>query len=249
MGWAHKTARQLLTRTVEGRRLVPPQARIVVGISGGADSLCLLHLLGDHITRHRKNWEILPVHIAPGFPGWKPQRVLRACRDLSFDCRVLTVDVPAAIAGRTENPCYTCSRLRRRTLIEHATAVDARHVALGHHVEDVNETFLVNLLFAASGAAFRPSQSLLRDQITVIRPLYYFDRELIERTLREADIRIAHNHCPHERHGARARVRRFLGQLHRIEPRTGANLFHGLANLKPDYLPEQKASGGRSRRR
>lgn len=240
MSWALATARRLFKRTVERNRLIPPHEPVLVGVSGGIDSLSLLQLLVDHNERRRCGWQLRAVHIDPGFPGWNAARVTRACRRIGAECTVEQLDVPALMSESIERPCYVCSRARRRRLFELVRAGGASRLALGHHVEDVNETFLMNLLFSASGATCMMSQRLFKDTLTVIRPLYYFDNELIRRYAGATGIRRVRNLCPYERSGSRRSIRLFLSRLHRLEHRTTANLFWGIHNLKPDYLPPRQ---------
>lgn len=241
MSWALATARRLFKRTVERNRLISAGEPLLVGVSGGVDSLSLLQLLVDHNERRRCGWQLRAVHIDPGFPGWNSARVTRACRRIGTECTIERLDVPALIGGCVERPCYVCSRARRHRLFELVREGSASCLALGHHVEDVNETFLMNLLFGASGATCMMSQALFRNTLTVIRPLYYFDNELIQRYAKAVGIRPVRNRCPYEHSGSRRSIRLFLDRLHRLEHRTTANLFWGIHNLKPDYLPPQQS--------
>ncbi len=192
-------------------------------------------MLGELNRRLRRDWTILPVHIHAGFAGWRADRVERACRRLGFDCTVRRLDLPEA-ADR----CFACARAMRRALFQAAAELGTAKVALGHHLEDVNETYLMNLLMTASGAAFVPRQELFRGSGVIIRPLYYADRLLIERYLRRAGIRAARNRCPFEHKGTRLAVRRFLERLYRSDHRIRTNLFWGIHNPKPDYLPGRR---------
>jgi tRNA(Ile)-lysidine synthase TilS/MesJ len=84
-----------------------------------------------------------------------------------------------------------------------------------------------------------PAQSLFRGALAVVRPLYYIDKKLIRTCLRQAGIRPVPNPCPYHRTGTRLLVRRILGRLARLHPRTPTNLFWGIHNLKPEYLPRR----------
>lgn len=216
----------------------------MVGVSGGPDSLCLLHALKERNERRRLGWQLLPVHVNPGFPGWNADRVASACRRLGFDCRVVRLDIPARLAATGKDPCFFCSRDRRKALFETAAELGARKVALGHHLEDVNETYLLNLLMASTSAAILPRQELFRGEITIIRPLYYLEKPMVRDYLRHYRVRAARNRCPYEQKGARLMLRRFLERLYRRDRRVRTNIFWGIHNLKPQYLPV----GSRGRR-
>jgi len=104
-------------------------------------------------------------------------------------------------------------------------------------MDDVNETFLLNLLFTASGAAIVPHQEFFRGKLVLVRPLYYVDKPLIRRYIAARGVRPVRNRCPAERSSTRMQVRRILERLYRAHPRTRTNLFRGIHNLKPEYLP------------
>ncbi len=174
---------------------------------------------------------MFPVHFDPGFGGWNSERVRRACERVGADCTV--------IAGRLDaRDCHACSRARRRALFEHARSIGARKLALGHHLEDVNETFLLNLVYTSSGAAILPEQPLFGGALTIIRPLYRIAKDDIRYYLRQFGIRVVRNRCPGERKSKRLMVRRFLARLYRADPRTRTNIFAGIHNVKPAYLPD-----------
>jgi tRNA 2-thiocytidine biosynthesis protein TtcA len=104
-------------------------------------------------------------------------------------------------------------------------------------MDDVNETFLLNLLFASSGAAIIPRQAFFEGKLVVIRPLYYVDKNLVRRYLAAHGLRPARNRCPFDRSSTRMQVRRILERFYSQHPRTRTNLFWGIHNLKPEYLP------------
>jgi tRNA 2-thiocytidine biosynthesis protein TtcA len=231
-----KRGRNLFRHTIDTCRLLSDGDVVLVGVSGGADSLCLLHLLHEYSERSRRGWRIHALHVDPGFPGWNAERVQRSCARIGIPCEVARTRVSES-TRESDSICHACARQRRRLLFDRAAALGCRKVALGHQMDDVNETFLINLLFASSGATLLPRQPLFQGKLDIVRPLYHFDKDLVMRYLKEAGIRPVSNPCPGQRSGARARVRRFLNRAYREDRRIRTNLFWGLHNLKPDYLP------------
>jgi tRNA 2-thiocytidine biosynthesis protein TtcA len=232
-----KNVQKAAAALIDRRPLLRPGDKVVVGVSGGADSLCLLHLLLDHRRRYRRDWEVLPVHVAPAFEGWNSDRVVSACRRIGADCTVLRTTVAA-------RECFSCARARRRALFETCRERGAQKLALGHHLEDINETFLLNLIYTSSGAAILPEQRLFDGALTIVRPLYRLTKDDIRYYLRRFGIRAVRNTCPGERSSKRLMVRRFLARLYRADPRTRTNIFAGIHNLKPGYLPGAEPQPG-----
>jgi tRNA 2-thiocytidine biosynthesis protein TtcA len=246
MSWAEKRCRRVFRSTVDHHRMLADGDAVIVGVSGGADSLCLLHLLHGHDQRHHCGWHVHAVHVDPGFPGWNSRRVVAACARIGVVCEVLPADITRLReAGR--DSCYLCARERRKALFRHAATLDCRKIALAHSMDDVNETFLMNLLFTSAASTFVPRQPLFGGKVEIIRPLYRLDKELVRRCLKDAGLRPVRNRCPRVRAGARAVVRRFCERLYHQDPRIRTNLFWGLHNLRPKYLPgaDKSAGGGK----
>ncbi|MEO0078604.1 MAG: ATP-binding protein [candidate division WOR-3 bacterium] len=237
MSWPQKTCPALFRRCVERFRLLEDGESVVVGVSGGADSLCLLHLLHDHNRRGRRGWAIHPVHVDPGFAGWNSTRVERVCARIGLPCRVIRIDLPSRLIDDRRSTCHVCARERRKALFEVTTELGGRKLALAHNMDDVNETFLLNLLFASSAAAIVPRQEFFGGRLEIIRPLYYMGKPLIRRYLAAHGVRALRNPCPADRSSTRMQLRRILERLYRQHPRTRTNLFWGIHNLKPEYLP------------
>ncbi len=236
-----KPAERLLRAALIPNQLIKKNERVVIGVSGGADSLCLLFTLNEYNRRHHQNWQLFPVHINPGFPGWKSERVERLCTNLGLNCTVKRIGVPKKLKETKTDSCFFCARERRKALFQTAFELGCKKVALGHHLEDVNETFLLNLLFASSASTILPSQPLFSGALTVIRPLYYFTEEMIKARLKSAGIRPVHNSCPYQHKGSRILIRRFLSRLAKRDPRIKTNLFWGIHNIKKEYLPGKPA--------
>ncbi len=103
----------------------------------------------------------------------------------------------------------------------------------------------MNLLYTSSARTILPAQPLFGGRLVIVRPLYYVDKELVRRYLKGSGIRPVRNCCPFGRSSSRSAVRRFLERLYAKDPRIRTNLFTGLHNLKPNYLPKPKSSPAR----
>ena len=160
MSWVTKRVGRLVHKSIGSNRLIADGEIVVVGVSGGADSLCLLHLLDSLNRTGRRRWDLRAVHVDPGFDGWNSARVVRACKSIGVDCAVVRTDVPGSVKRTGQDSCYTCARERRKALFLFCGQMGSRKLALAHNLDDVNETFLMNLLYTSSARTILPSQPL-----------------------------------------------------------------------------------------
>ena len=241
MSWITRRVGRLVHKAIGSNRLIENGEKVVVGVSGGADSLCLLHLLESLNRTCTRGRDLHAVHVAPGFEAWNSARVAKACANIGVECAVLRVDVPACVNRTGHYSCYGCARERRRALFSYCDKLDSRKLALAHNLDDVNETFLMNLLYTSSARTILPAQPLFGGKLVIVRPLYYVDKGLVRRYLKSAGIGPVRNRCPFGRSSSRQAVRRFLTRFCAEDPRIRTNLFAGLHNLKPEYLPAPKS--------
>jgi tRNA 2-thiocytidine biosynthesis protein TtcA len=212
--------------------------RILVGVSGGKDSMALLWSLAERQRRSPVRYELFPVYVDPGFEGGFAEALRAQCRDMGLDLRVAQTDFGriAHSAENRENPCFLCARLRRKRLFEIAHELDCRKVALGHNKDDIIETFFMNICFAGEVSTMIPAQSFFNGLITVIRPLAFVEEDLIRRFVRQQGLAVFHNPCPSANRTKRQEIKEMLRQLYRSNPKVKGNVFRAMRHVKLDYL-------------
>lgn len=236
----YKTSHSLFKKVIEEYRLLEDGEKVLIGVSGGIDSLVLTRLFHDYNLRRKKNWQLLAVHINPGFSNWRTQKIEKFFQSINIPYLISKIDVPKKLSEITNvrfKPCFFCSRERRKRLFEIADKNRIKKIALAHHLEDVNETYLLNLFFASETTTFVPKQGFFSDQFYIIRPLYYFDKTLILQYAENYKLPHIKNHCPYEKESERERIRRFLNSLDKKDSRIKTNIFWGIKNIKLNYLP------------
>ena len=212
--------------------------RILVGVSGGKDSMALLWSLAERQRRSPVRYELFPVYVDPGFEGGFAEALRAQCRDIGLDLRVAYTDfgLIAHSDENRENPCFLCARLRRKRLFEIAQELGCRKVALGHNKDDIIETFFMNICFAGEVSTMIPAQSFFNGLITVIRPLAFVEEDLIRRFVRQQGLAVFHNPCPSANRTKRQEIKELLRQLYRSNPKVKGNVFRAMRHVKLDYL-------------
>ncbi len=234
---AESAACNLIKKVIDKFDILPRHADVLVGLSGGVDSIVLLEILHRYNEKFTRDWSLRGVHIHPGFPGWRITNLERFLKKRKYEYEVITAPIQAKLETVDKNPCFFCARQRRRALVEYAEARAINTVAVAHHREDVAETLLLNLCFSRRFSTMVPKQSILQGRFFLIRPLYFFDKQQIADFARLNNLPVIHNNCPYAKSSTREEVRRLLKRLSRKDPRVIDNIFHGINNVKTAYLP------------
>jgi len=212
--------------------------RIIVGVSGGADSLTLMWVLTERLKRVPINYELFAVYIDPGYEGSFGESLEWYGSKLGFSFRAEYTDYGrlAHSSENRENPCFLCSRLRRKRLFEIADELGCNKLALGHNKDDIIETLFMNICYAGEISTMVPSQTFFQEKFTVIRPLAFADEQLIRKFARDKKFPEFINTCPSANNSKRTEMKTFLQQLYRANKKVKGNIFRAMSNVNTDYL-------------
>jgi len=212
--------------------------RILVGVSGGKDSLTLLTVLSERLSRIPIKYKLFPVYIDPGFENSFSEALYGFLKQNSFCLRVEKTDngIVAHSKANLENPCFLCSRLRRKRIFEIADELGCTKIAFGHHKDDIIETFFLNLCYAGNISTMRPVQSFFKGKISIIRPLAFIEENTIRRFSKNREFPEFVNPCPYSAISKRNEIKQWLDQLYKTNKKIRGNIFRSLRNVNPDYL-------------
>ncbi|MCU0607022.1 MAG: hypothetical protein MUF78_06310 [Candidatus Edwardsbacteria bacterium] len=212
--------------------------RVLVALSGGADSMVLLDLLAHQA---RAAGPALGLTLIAGHvPGRYRGRSIASVPRLASICAGLGIELRTAareLPEETFRDCFACARARRAALFELARECRCGTIALGHNADDMVETALLNIIYAGHFAALHPNQPLLQGAVTVIRPLAYVWKDQIDAYAAQRFPPIRRFRCPGGAASKRAAIRRQLARWQRDGSPVKANILQALSNPKPAYLP------------
>jgi tRNA 2-thiocytidine biosynthesis protein TtcA len=214
--------------------------RVLVGISGGMDSMVLLDLLNTPMV-HVPPFSLAAVHIDPGFdPDGDGSKILaRHLEAGGYDAVLEKSDIGPLSHSEynRKNPCFLCSRLRRKRIFEIAAERGCNKIAFAHHRDDIIETLLINLFYGREISTMVPDQSIFGGKLHIIRPLAYIREGLVKKYAKERCFPVIENGCPTSRTSKRRRVKELLDGLQKENPRVRDNIWKAMGHVKTDYLP------------
>jgi tRNA 2-thiocytidine biosynthesis protein TtcA len=240
---ADKLERKLLRdvgRAIEEWDLIRDGDRVMVCVSGGKDSLTMLHLLRLLMKRAPLRYEIVALTLDQGHPGF-PAHVLREHFEREgYAHRIVFKDTYKIVLEKVEPDstyCGLCSRLRRGILYNLAVEMGATKIALGHHRDDVLETLFLNLLHTGQLKAMPVKLRSDDGRNTVIRPLAYApEDEIAEYAALKGFPIIPCDLCGSQEDLERKRVKGLLAEYETRRPGTKSTMLRALRNVVPTHL-------------
>lgn len=237
-----KQTNRLIGRAMHDYAMLADHDRVMVAVSGGIDSLVLLNILKNWQLKAPIKYELLAVHLDMGFGEIEPELITAQLDRLGVDYLLEKTDIGAK-ALTDENGrsgCFHCARRRRNRLFELAREKKFTKLAMGHHKEDIIETFFINMMYGGNLSTMVPRQDLFGGKLALIRPMAYLEKKAIRKAGDDWGIKPVKNPCPLSDKSKRQQVRDLLESVYREDETIKATIFSSLANLKPDYLLKNK---------
>ncbi len=191
--------------------------RIAVGVSGGKDSMALLAAMANLRIFYPAKFELVAITLDPRFGGEDADysAVEELCKKLDVEYIIKRTQLAEVIFDirKESNPCSLCARMRRGALHDAAKVAGCNKIALGHHLDDVAETFIMNLFNGGTLDCFMPVTYLSRKDIYMIRPMIFARESDCARVARKENLPVVKSKCPADGTTERQEVKEFLNSL------------------------------------
>ena len=222
-------------------KMIDAGDRILVGISGGADSLALLKLLTLKKIFVPDDIEILAIHLDLGFTDDNREHIQgleEYFAKIGCEYHIEKTDIgPYAHSDENLlNPCFLCSRIRRTKIFKIADERGCNKIAYGHHKDDIIETLLLNIFFGREISTMKPKQPLFDGRFHIIRPLAYVREDVIKEYATQEDFPVFDNDCPTSGSSKRQYIKDLLNSIEKDHPSVKKNIFNAMKRVKTDYL-------------
>ena len=210
--------------------LIEEDDRVAIGVSGGKDSLLLLHALSLYRKFSHKHFDVIVITVTLGLEPFDLSQIRLLCDQLEIPYVIRETEIGKIIFEyrQEKNPCALCAKMRRAVLAETCQQQRCNKLALGHHREDAIETLLMSLFYEGRFHTFHPKTLMSRTGITVIRPLIYLPESHVNHMMKELSLPVVKSPCPADGETRRETMKDLMRQLMRRFPDAPERFLHAL---------------------
>ena len=216
-----------MRKAIEKYNMIEENDKIAICLSGGKDSITMLHAFKALQRFYPKKFNIIAISIDPGFEFFDTDFLQNMCNELEIPLFIEKSNAKEIVFDirKEKNPCSLCANLRRGIINSVAIREGCNKIALGHNEDDVLETFLLNLFYTGSINTFSPVSYMDRSKITLIRPLIYTSEKDTRRFVRKNNLEVMPKVCPMDGTSKREDMKQLIFTLTKNIPMIRANLF------------------------
>ena len=205
---------------------------VAVGVSGGKDSLALLYALSEMRRFYPVKYEVKAITADMSFFGEKTDfsEITALCESLGVEHIIRETELYHIIfeTRKEKNLCSLCARMRRGILHDMTKEAGCTKLALGHHMDDAAETFMMNLLSGGRIESFRPVTYLSRKDLTMIRPMILATEKEVLSAARKMKLPTVESPCPMDKTSNRNEMKELLAELEKKYPSLKEKIIGGL---------------------
>lgn len=226
---------QLLSYTrkaVDEYSMIQEGDHIAVGISGGKDSLTLLHAMHGLKRFYPQKFELSAITVDLGYDSADFTPVERLCKEMDVPYKLVKTDIARILFDerKESNPCSLCAKMRKGALNEAVKAMGCNKVAYAHHKDDIIETMFLSLIFEGRFHSFSPKTYLDRMDLTVIRPMMFVDEADVIGFKNRYALPVVKSPCPIDGHTKRQYAKDLVHQLNLEHPGAKQRMFTAILN-------------------
>lgn len=228
--------------TIRDHGMLEPGDNILLGLSGGKDSMIMLEVLAERKASLPFDFNLTAAHIHIESAGYSVNRksMETLCKELHvpFIWKQAEIEPEGAME---KGICFLCSWNRRKTLFNLARELDAGKLALGHHRYDALETLLINMIYHGSISSLPHKLSMFDGHMQLIRPLLDMDENLLAEYAGKRNFQTEGEKCLHEGNNQREWVRGLISSIEYKHQQGAINMYRSMGKICDEYLPQKKA--------
>ena len=209
-----------MRKAIEDYNMIDEGDKIAVCLSGGKDSITMLNGLKALQRFYPKHFDLIAITVNPGFENFNKDILQKNCDEIGVPLFIEDTQIKEIVfdVRKEKNPCSLCAKMRRGILHDTAKEYGCNKIALGHHLDDAAETFMMNLLNGGTIKCFSPVSFLSRKELYLIRPLIFAYEKDVKRAAASLDLPIVKSKCPADGVTERQSTKELLASLERQYP-------------------------------
>ncbi len=232
--------------------LIEDGDHILIGLSGGKDSLALVELLGKRAQIYVPKFRVTAVHVRVRERAYISDisYLQSFCDEFRVPLIVRDTEIGESLTGaagqtaqrsnsdngqtaqRSEkDPCFLCSWYRRKALFDVAAKLGCNKIAFGHHKDDIVETLMMNLIFDGKFSTIYPKLQMNKMPLQLIRPLCLIEEKDLRRYAELRGYEKQKQPCPFEKNSSRANIKEFITQLEQMNPNVRDSIWGAIARF------------------
>ena len=220
--------------------MIEAEDKVLVGVSGGKDSLTLLNVLQERKKHLPVDYTVMAIHVITDYD--QQPEVSRGMLEECFKavgCEYIFKEIAIEKNNKLgRQDCFWCSWNRRRAVFEAADEMGFRKIAFGHHKDDAVETILMNMVFKGELSGINPVQDLFGGKISIIRPLIFLEEKEIAEYAKEKALDVIKSDCPRNSGSKRAVIKKIICRLAEENQDIKTNIINAPHRIRKDYLAE-----------
>ena len=204
-------------QAVDKYGMIEENDTVAVGLSGGKDSIALLASLDRLKNFYPKKFSVVGISVDMGFDDaediYAPVREFCAEHEIPYHIEKTKIKEIVFDVRKEKNPCSLCAKLRRGALVSCSKELGAGKLALGHHLDDAAETFMLTLVNESRIGCYSPVTVYEDTAVTVIRPLIYTREADIRSLVKKENLPVVKSPCPEDGNTDRAEIKNVIREL------------------------------------
>ena len=226
----------LIDKAVFDYQLIEENDKILLGASGGKDSTLLIEYFANRIKRPQTHFEIKAVHIQSDFAPDFSDELKKLLTQWNVPLEIIKVDILKRLKSNQKMNCYWCSTQRRTELLNYALKNGFNKIALGHHLDDILETFIMNMTEKGNLSTMIPKMQYEKWPVSIIRPLCYVIEKRIINNIQQKGYHSFTCTCNYQNNSTRKEARKKLEILTEGSENKKQLIFKALKNVQKEYL-------------
>ncbi len=229
--------------TIRNHSLLEEHDHVLVGLSGGKDSMILLEALVERKAAVPFDFKITAAHVEATGIGYQidKDKLSLFCKNLDVPLHYKTIE-PDLDKDSSKSACFICSWNRRKELFTLTNELGCNKLALGHHRNDAVETLLLNMIYHSTISSLPYSLNMFEGQLKLIRPLMDLDERMLEEYATLNNLVKVEKSCPHENSTQRDRIAQLIKQIEKLHGAGPYNMFKSMDKISTEYLPGRNHS-------